>query len=416
MTRSRSLIHPLAWLIFSVLAAFAVSMLIVMPVLDPPEAEIYQLFAFMVATGGVTVTLVYVLYRRGVIHWFSSLRWTLLATIVLTVLLIFINVLVTAQLMFISTHDLVLTTALLIFASLIATTSVYFISSALTERISALERAVAQLAKGDLQTRLGVMGNDELANLATAFNAMAQSLHDADEAKRKLQAERQELFRWVSHDLRTPLASMRVLNEALIDGVVSDPETVTRYLYSIQHEIKHMSRLIDDLFDLTKLDAHQFDITFDWASLRDLLSDTLESMAARAARADVKLSGRIDGDLDMVYMATDKIQRVLTNLIDNALNHTPPGGTVLVTAARGAREVVVSVHNTGSYIPAADLEKVFTSFYRGEPSRARKDDGVRGTGLGLAIARGFVKAHGGAISADSDPASGTTFTFTLPQV
>jgi signal transduction histidine kinase len=409
-------VYPLALLLLAVLVAFVLSMLVVMPLLDnPPAEDIYLLFIFMSATGVSTVALVYILYRRGMMHWFTSLRWTLLATIVLTVLLIFINVFVTAQLMFINYHDLVLTSGLLVFASLIATISVSYISSALTDRISDLASAAQRVAKGQLHTRLTVQGNDELAKLADTFNSMAASLQEADDHKRQMEEQRRELFRWVSHDLRTPLASMRVMNEALIDGVVSDTATVSRYQHNIQNEIQHLSRLIDDLFELAKLDGHEVDLQPDWYSLHDLLSDSLESLSARADQHDIMLTGSIENDVNLVYMAGDKIQRVLTNLLDNALHHTPQAGIVTLRAGRSGANIEISVHNSGSYIPPHEIDQVFGSFYRGESSRARGNDGYRGTGLGLAIARGFVEAHGGAIRVTSRPEHGTTFTFTLPQ-
>lgn len=414
MSRTLRLFYPFLSLIAAVFLAFVVSMGLIVALLNPPLQDIYLLFVFMTVTGLATVGAVYLLYRRGALNRFSSLRWTLLATIVLTVLVIFVNVVVTAQLMFISDHDLILTTALLLFASMIATASVFFISTALTDRIGALSRAAEQLAGGDWQTRLAVPGSDEIAQLAETFNSMAASLQAARDYERRLEQQRRELFRWVSHDLRTPLANMRVMNEALIDGVVSDPATVSRYLTNTQTEIQHLSRLIDDLFELAKLDGQQIELDFADASLLDLLSDTLESMQARAAQQAVRLSGSIEEGVNLLYMAADKIQRVIYNLLDNALHHTPPGGAVLLTARRSGEWAEIRVHNSGSYIPPEEIDRVFTSFYRGEASRRQRSGGSRGTGLGLAIARGFVEAHGGFIHAESDPERGTTFVVRLP--
>ena len=209
----------------------------------------------MSGTGTVTSLLAYVAYQRDVMQWFSSLRWTLLATIVMTVLLIFFNVWLTFQLMLISTHDLILTTALLVFASVISVVSVFFVSSTIIERIHALSRAAERLAKGDLESRVDLQGNDELAGLSKTFNMMAMRLQEVDQQQRELEQTRRDLIAWASHDLRTPLAAIRAMNEAILDGVVRDKETVSRYLHTTQKEVQHLSRLIDDLFELTQLDT-----------------------------------------------------------------------------------------------------------------------------------------------------------------
>jgi signal transduction histidine kinase len=362
----------------------------------------------------VTVGGVYILYRRRLMQRFRSLRWTLLAIIALTVALIFVNVWVTAQLMFISEHDLVLTSGLLVFAGLIALTSVLYISGTLTDRIHELAVAAQRLARGELKTRLQVAGNDELAALARNFNEMAGALEAVDQQKRLLEQARRDLIAWVSHDLRTPLAAIRAMNEAVLDGIVTDAETQRRYQQTIGREVQHLSQLIDDLFAMAQLDTGRQTLHREPTSLRDLISDTLGGLSARAQQAGVRLRGEVAPDPLMAHVAPDKIQRVLYNLLDNALQHTPSGGTVTLTAGEGEGGLCVSVHNTGSYIAEFDLPHVFESFYRGEPSRRQADNGARGTGLGLAIARGFIQAHGGTITVESDPTRGTTFTFTLP--
>jgi signal transduction histidine kinase len=145
-----------------------------------------------------------------------------------------------------------------------------------------------------------------------------------------------------------------------------------------------------------------------------MISDVLSSMSAQALRRQVTLRGSVNPDLDPVYMVPDKIQRVLYNLLDNALRYTPPAGEVTIHAHRKADHVRIDVHNTGSTIDPAHLPLIFNSFYRGESSRVQSEDGHRGTGLGLAIARGFVEAHRGKIWVESQADRGTTFSFTLP--
>lgn len=400
-------------LALGILTAFALAMLIVVPALNPPIQDIQQLFVTMCSTGAVTVAVSYALYRRWAARWFTSLRWTLLTVIVLPAALIFVNVWLVAQLMFISNHDLVLTTALLVFASLIAVIAVFFMSNAHTERIDALAQASERLAQGDLATRLPVQGRDELARLAKTFNQMADALQTLDDQKQRLEQTRRDLIAWVSHDLRTPLAAIRVMNEAIIDGVAADSATIGRYMQDMQREIQHLSRLIDDLFELSQLDAGHLKLVREPTSLHDLISDTLGSMRARAEQGQIALSGEVGEGAEVVPIAADKIQRVLYNLLDNALRYTPPKGCVRLTAERDNGQVKISLHNSGSAIGPSDLPHIFKSFYQGEPSRT-SGSGHRGTGLGLAIARGFVEAHGGKIWVQSAPGDGTTFYFTLP--
>lgn len=406
---------PLFSILLGMALSLAAAILFVVIQLDPPAKDVQLLALFMSGSGIMTIVLAYVPYRRGLAMWFPSLRWALLTGVVITVVLIFLNVWVTAQLMFISEHDLVLTVALLLFAGMTAFLFGLFIANTITERILKLSQAAERLAEGRLDTRLTVEGSDELAELANTFNWMADSLEKIDQQKRMVEQTRRVLIAGVSHDLRTPLTSIRVMIEALADGVVTDPATVSRYITASLTELQHLSRLIDDLFELAKLDAGHLDAQFDRASLKDLISDAISSMSAQAAHRNILLRGSVNQDIDPVYIAPDKIQRVLYNLLDNALRYTPTGGQVTIHACAEGDLVRVDVHNTGSTIDPADLPYIFDSFYRGESSRVRAEDGHRGTGLGLAIARGFVEAHKGKIWAESHAGQGTTLCFTLPR-
>lgn len=403
-------------LILAVLVAFFLAMMIVVPSLNPPVQDIQNLFLYMVSSGLITVGITYLLYQQRMLQRFLSLRTALFAIIVLTVVLVFINVWITARLMFIKEHDLVLTTGLLVFAGVIAAVSTFFIARTLRDRIFELSKGVQALARSDLKVRLPVVGNDDLAHLAEMFNQMAADLEKVEQQKRQVEQMRRDLIAWASHDLRTPLAAIRAMNEAMMDGVVSDPETVKRYQQNMQNEITHMGHLINDLFDLAQLDTGHVPLMRQKTSLRDLVSDTLSNMNARAQARSIRLSAQVDSSVDMLYVAPDKVQRILYNLIDNALEYTPDGGEVTLNAQEQNRQAEISVHNSGSYIPPKEIDNVFKSFYRGEQSRTQTSDGRRGTGLGLAIVRGFVEAHGGTIQVKSQPEQGTTFVFTLPQV
>lgn len=410
--RRPNYLYPLI-LVSGMIVALLVSMGIIIINLNPPSKDLQLLSLFMMASGSGSIFLVYMFYRLGILERINSLRWTLLVNIVFLVVLIFLNVWLTAQLMFISYHDFILTIALLLFAGLVSALCMFFIANVWIDRIYDLGQAAQQLSGGDLQTRLEVRGHDEISQLTAAFNQMVDGLEAIDAQKRQLEQTRRDLVAWVSHDLRTPLAAIRAMNEAILDGVVTDHATVRRYIENVQSELFHLSKMIDDLFELAKLDTGNFTISREPASLRDLISDTLGSLNAKAAQAGVQLSGELETGLDIIQMAPDKMQRVLYNLLDNALRHTPAGGRVFIRAQCLEQAVKVTVHNSDSVIPPGELDKVFESFYRGEPSRAQ-DGGHRGTGLGLAIVRGFIEAHGGQIKVESDTAQGTTFAFTIP--
>jgi len=394
--------------------ALLLAFVLILSQLDPSGKDLRLLFIFMSGSGTLTILSTYLLYRRGVMRWFNSLRWTLLATIVLTVVLIFVNVWLTAQLMFISRHDLILTTALLIFAGVIAIISLFFFSGVLIDRIHDLGKTAESLAGGNLGARLEIQGYDELAQLAETFNMMADALQAVDEQKRLLEKTRRDLIAWVSHDLRTPLAAIQAMNEAILDGVADDPDTINRYMLNTKKEIQHLSHLITDLFELAQLDIERLQMHVEPTNMTDLVSDALSSMSVRAAQEEITLCGKLPHDLPLVPIAHDKIQRVLYNLLDNALRHTPAGGTITLGASPRNGHLHMSVHNTGSYIAPEHLPHIFKSFYRGESSRAQQENGYRGTGLGLAIARGFIEAHGGKIWVESRIEAGTAFQFTLP--
>jgi signal transduction histidine kinase len=352
-----------------------------------------------------------VAYRLGWINFSPTLRWTLLGGYALASALTFFNVWFSAQMMFASEHDLLLAIVLLVFAGGMAMVLGYFLSSTVTERIHLLKGAAEKISQGALQTRVPVNGRDEVATLAVTFNQMAEQLHAADQKQRELESLRRDLIAWVSHDLQTPLTSMRAILEALSDGMVEDPDTVKRYLHTAQRDVQNLSALIDDLFQMAQLDAGGFPLHRAEASLGDLVSDTLESFTELAKQNELTLEGNVDTDVDPVHMDTQAIGRVLNNLIGNALRHTPARGRVSVWVRRN-QQVEVTVSDTGEGIRAADLPHVFERFYRGDAARSRSRG--TGAGLGLAIARGIVQAHGGEIRVESEPGKGTQFTFTIP--
>ena len=394
-----------------VLLIVLVSLGIFKILMSPPMPELRLMALFLSITAFVSVLAGYVAYRFGWINLSPTLRWSLLGGYALSSVLTFFNVWFSAQLMFASQHDLLLAIVLLVFAGGMATALGYFLSSAITDRIHLLKDAAEKLAEGDLQARVPVSGQDEVAALANTFNQMASQLEAADKKQHELEQMRADLIAWVSHDLQTPLTSIRAILEALEDGVVDEPDMVKRYLHTAQRDVRSLSVLIDDLFQMAQLDTGGLPLDRAESSLSDLISDTLESFSEQASHQGVKLEGSVDINVDPVLMDTQRIGRVLNNLIGNAIRHTPVDGHVDVRAIRTNLGVEVSVSDTGEGIRAEDLPHVFQSFYRGEKSRSRSTGGA---GLGLAISRGIVHAHGGQIHVQSEAGCGSKFTFTLP--
>lgn len=405
--------YPLLMLVGAVALALCASLLILIPTLNPPVEDVQLLLLYMGGSSTVTIGGVYIFYKRHWIGHLNSLRWTLVVIILITVVLIFANVYFTLQLMYISQHDMMLTTALLVFAGILAFISAMLIASSMIERIHHINHASEKLAHGELHTRVDVRGNDELAQLAQMFNYMAGMLEETHHQQRQLEQSRRDLIAWASHDLRTPLAAIRAMNEAMLDGVVQDADTTRRYRQQIHQELQHLSHLIDDLFDMAQLDAGHLTLNRKPTALSHLITTAVTSLSARAQQKNITIQSRIPNDLPLLNIAPDKIQRVLSNLLDNAIHHTPTGGTVSLFVTHQKNSVSVTVHNTGSVISADDLPRIFEAFYRGERSRSKDSSGYRGTGLGLAIARGFIEAHGGTIQVMSDETAGTSFIFNL---
>ena len=241
--------------VLGILLITALSLGVFKMLMAPPLVELGLMAMFLGITALVSVAAGYIAYRLGWMTLSPTLRWSLLGGYALSSLLTFFNVWFSAQMMFASEHDLLLAIVLLIFASGMAMVLGYFLSSAITNRIYLLKDAAEKLASGELKTRVPINGRDEVAALANTFNKMAEQLEMVDAKQRELERLRADLIAWVGHDLQTPLASMRAILEALEDGVVDDPQTVKRYLGTAQRDVRSLSILIDDLFQMAQLDT-----------------------------------------------------------------------------------------------------------------------------------------------------------------
>jgi len=402
--------------IIAILFALVVTLGLIQVVMHPPTSDLVTLAIYLSITGLVSAVFGFISLRLGWWRRLPRLSYALILGYILAGALTLFNVWVTARLMFINQHDLALGSLLLLFAGGIAVAFGFFLSNAITGALEKLASGADRLSKGDFSTRVNVSGQDEIARLSVAFNTMAEMLEKTSEDEKALEEARRNLVAWASHDLRTPLTSLRAMIDALSDGVVVDPETVSRYLRQSQSEITRLSGLIDDLFELAQLDAGHLDMDFEWINLSDLVSDTLESFAAHASASDVTLGGSVSAGVDPVWAAPDKLSRILDNLVGNALGYTPVGGSIRIDAGVEGELILVTVADSGTGITPEDLPHIYDRFYRGE--RSRKCERGGGSGLGLAIAKGLVEAHGGEIWATSqqneDQAGpGTKFSFTL---
>jgi signal transduction histidine kinase len=382
-----------------------------------PSSDLTAVAVLLGVSGGGSGLVALILIRPSVLGRLGGVRAQLVGAGLIGSLLLLGMMLAGARAMFISGHDLALLLTMLTFAAALSVGFGLLYAMPLSSRIGRVRAGTQRIAGGQLGSEVRVEGHDEVAGLADDFNRMAQALERAAEREREMEQARRDLVAAVSHDLRTPLASTRALIEALADGIATDPQTERRYLSSASRELEHLSRLVDDLFELARIDAGLLQLTLEEASLHDMISDTISSFQPQAEQKGVRLAGEISGDVDPVLANPPRLQRVLHNLVSNALRHTPPDGAVILRATREGEEAHVEVSDTGEGIAAEDLPHVFERSFRGEQSRTRPDrDDAPSTGLGLAIARGLVEAHGGTIDVESDLRRGSRFYFSLKRV
>lgn len=310
-------------------------------------------------------------------------------------------VLASGAVMFDSEHDL----AVLGVAAASSTAAVIGalrFARSITVGLGQLRATALGLAAGRLSLRAPVGSSTELTDVAEALNEMAQNLE-------RLFDVRRELVAWASHDLRTPLSALQAMLEAIDDGLVP-PE---HYLPAIHEQVRAMAVLIDDLFELAQLDARTVSPDGETA-LHPVVETCLRGLQAEAAARRVRLEARLPSHLPYVQCAPSSVERVLLNLLTNALRHTPSDGSIAIVAqgAADAPEVVVTVEDTGNGLSPQALQRMFERFWRADEARTR--DGGGGAGLGLAIAQGLVEHHGGRIWAENRVGGGASVSFTLP--
>lgn len=401
------------------LAVFGVaallSLIAAQVMLQPPRRDLGELGVYLVASGILTVAVGWLLIAL----LDRSRRLTLLARFAVVTLVgsavLVVNILVLARLMFISTdHDLRVLLATAIFGAIVAGAFTTWAASGTIARIARVNQAIRSLATGEVGVETTVSGNDEVAELARDVNTLSKRLAAAATEREALDEERRELTAAISHDLRTPLSTIRAMVDALDDGVVSDPVETKRYFVSIRRDIERLNRMIDDLFELAQIDAGAMRLHRERITIHEIVSEVVDAMRVPAQRSGVAMQLRVQSQPPPALLDGDRIERAIANLLRNALEHTPSGGEVNVLVNSADGQAVVEVSDTGEGIDDVDLPHVWTRFYRAERSRTRADESSGGVGLGLAITKGIIELHGGTVDVRSKLGAGSSFTVLLP--
>jgi signal transduction histidine kinase len=356
----------------------------------------------------VAATVVATLAARPLLSR-APLRQRLVAVAAIAAVVSLANLVVLTQLMFVSAHDAVLVGALVVYSVGAGIGAALAVSRATATAFVRLGRAADELAEGNLDVRVGRLdAGPELDGLAEAVDRMAERLQVALSAERLAEAQRRDLITAVSHDLRTPLAGLRAAIEAIEDGLVDDPGTMRRYAADMERQVDTLTTLVDDLFELVQLDSGAVLAESATVRLDDVIGSAVAACRAQAEEKGLILERRLDGA--GTALCSPRLERVLHNLLQNAIRHTPPEGAVRIEAGWREDRLEVAVVDTGEGIPEAAIGRVFEPFWRGDTARSSP-----GSGLGLALARRIVEALGGDIRVESSRARGSRFAVLLPK-
>lgn len=392
-------------LVTAVAAVGALGSLLVAAVLGMRGNELLRLLALLVPALVVTIVAAFaakVLTRRASIHQ----RLVTIATVGAVVAIA--NLAVLSRSMFVSAHDAGLLTVLIVYATGAGMAAALVFSKSADEAIDRIDSTAARLGAGDLDARVGPLNSgEELDQLGRTLDSMAKRLKDARSAERDAERMRRDLITAVSHDLRTPLAALRAMIEAIDDEVVDDPLTLRRYVAEMRRSVGHLASMVDDLFEFAQLDAGAIAAETRHAVLGEVVAGAVAAVAHDAATKRVSILT----DLGEAWSCacSPRLVRVVQNLLVNAVRHTPGDGTISIAAARAGSRLRLAVDDTGEGVPPAERDRVFEPFYRGDPARSSP-----GAGLGLALARRIVESLGGTIEAGDAPAAGARFTVELP--
>ncbi len=294
-------------------------------------------------------------------------------------------------------------------AALIACALAFSLAKKITRPLQEIKKAVSDMASG-LHQRIEVTSDDEIGRVAHTFNIAVEQVEKTLEEQSRLEILRRNLVANISHELRGPLTSMRGFTEIMLDGLLKEDEK-EKYLRIILAHTLHLSRLVDDLLQLSNLESGTFELRCELIFLQGVAEFSFQSVVPAAKEKGIIMHRKIDPLLPEVRADRSRLHEALRNLLDNALQHTPPGGEVYFHLYRSREFAVFEVRDTGSGIPEEDRQYIWDRFYKVDKARNR---GSKGTGLGLAITRQLVELHGGTIELESDLGRGSTFKIYIP--
>ena len=295
------------------------------------------------------------------------------------------------------------TLAICVVAAFVVLFSSYYTSKRIINPFVDMNHIVQCYSKGDFSQRIPVQGKDEASQLGRSFNEMADQL-------KNLEVTRQSFVANVSHELRSPLTSMKGFLEAMMDGTIP-PEEHDHYIDIVLSETRRMTAMVNDLLDLARIESGIITVNYEVFDINELIRRTLITFEARISEKQMELDVRFANEQSFVYADSNQISQVLRNLIDNAIKYSPEGRTLLVSTYALRKEVYVTIRDTGVGIPAEDVPHIFDRFYKVE--KAHTPSPQVGSGLGLAIVKKIIEAHGQSITVKSARGKGTQFTFTL---
>ncbi|MCD2442043.1 HAMP domain-containing histidine kinase [Agromyces sp. SYSU K20354] len=370
----------------------------------------------LVAVASITLGTTAIVGGLGVVALLLLRRASLIVQVCVLVLAAIASVVASmvgvANAMYLSEHDLTVAVAVAAISGVVSLVLVAVLGWLVARNSRALSLAARRIGAGERLESAGRYSNSELNALADELVATSAKLAESREREQRIESSRRELVAWISHDLRTPLAGIRAMAEALEDGIAPDP---ARYHRQMRIRVDQLSSMVDDLFELSKIDSDALHLSLKEVSLYDVVSDTVADLRPASRGRDIRVEAPLAQDL-IVTADPRELSRAIGNLLMNAIQHTPEGSPITVAVDLVEDRAMVSVIDAGGGIDEDDLDRVFEPAWRGSKARtpSMREGSSSGAGLGLAIVKGIMSAHRGEVAVRNVP-GGCRFDLLLPR-